>query len=1055
MTHFSLPTITQKMTQTKRLFFLLLCLAIGQVLVAQTTYTTTADGDWDDIASWDANGIPPEPIPANATVEVGHRVSIATNKTNDGTINTNGSGRIAVATNGALTNNGTINGNSASASSVEGALEAFSGGSIVNNSEIVLTKVGANQPNIVLFTGGSLTNNSGATVDLVDGDIGFFGTGLLTNEDGALIKIGGPSSIRTASTGTAVSLSNAGTIENNGFLRATQGEIKNLSTGVINMTSVGGSFSGALWILRLLTNEGEINLLNSSASITLFQSTLDSSTGVLNLNDGRLSGNGFLITPSVSHNGFLLPGWTQPPGPAFATIDITGTYQGTGTLQIRIQNPTSGIASSELTTTSSIDLSQLGLRLPDGGYDPPIGASYRIITATGGVTGTFSSTFLYNLPTGREWRVEYGTDFVNVVVVDDSACEPSPITCPADITMDNDDGDCGAIVTFTLPSGATASPSSGSFFSVGTTTVNVTGSDGCDGTSTCSFTVTINDTEAPAIKFCPNPIVNLDNTNDRCGAIIVFSPTPEDNCPGASIEQTEGPASGSLFPIGSTTVVFVATDAADLTTECRFTVNVTDNQKPEITCPSNATVGTDGGLCGADIHLPAPSADDNCGVTQLKGRYRLVDENDNPLGSYTSRMNDPSGYLAVGRYQINWRAKDAANNKRSCSYYVTVEDDEDPTAVCKDVAVDFNGEASIDLMVSQVWNEAASDDNCGTVYYVSTSPSLSISCDDLGSVVPLTVTIRDEAGNTDQCTADVTVTGLPCGWSEGPDDGSLNCPGDTDVDYDVDDESFSMSSDGCWQGSHDPDKAAYVYQELCGDGTLTARLASINTAGYAGLMLREILDPESRRAGALKDFSTRRVRREYRSSYGGSVARIHSNRSRVEWFRIVRKGDEIKSYTSTNGSYWRLLYRVVMPNLDDCVYIGLMAYSKDSSSEVEAVFDNVSFSGSGSSLIDNNNSLPNSFTAFDTDLSIEQPEVNIFPNPSNGQSQIELNGFQETPAQIMVRDAFGKVVRQIEVDYPEGTVLPLDLQDMPAGLYLISVMQEQQQVITKKLMIQK
>ncbi|NET31229.1 MAG: HYR domain-containing protein [Cyanothece sp. SIO1E1] len=538
-----------------------------------------------------------------------------------------------------------------------------------------------------------------------------------------------------------------------------------------------------------------------------------------------------------------------------------------------------------------------------------------------------------------------------------SACEPTPITCPADIVTNNDNGDCGALVSFSLPDGATATPPSGSFFPVGTTTVEVEGSDGCDGTSTCSFTVTINDTEAPTIKFCPLPNVNLNNTNDRCGAIIAFGPTPEDNCPGASIEQTEGLASGSLFPIGSTTVVFVATDAASLTTECRFTVNVKDNQAP--------------------------------------------------------------------------------------------------IAVCKDVTVEFNGETSIDLTPSEVWNQAASSDNCGNVYYAGASPSLSISCDDLGNTVPLTVTIHDGNGNMDNCTADVTVTGLPCGWSEGADDGSLNCPGDTDVDYDVDDESFSMSSDGCWQGSHDPDKAAYVYQELCGDGTLTARLASINTAGYAGLMLRETLDPESRRAGAVKDFSTRRVRREYRSSYGGSVARIHSNRSRVKWFRIVRKGNEIKSYTSTNGSYWRLLYRVVMPNLDDCVYIGMMAYSKNSSSEVEAVFDNVSFSGSGSSLIDNNNSLPNSFTAFDTDLEIEQPDVNIFPNPSNGQSQIELNGFQETPAQIMVRDAFGKVVRQIEVDYPEGTVLPLDLQDMPAGLYLISVMQDQQQVITKKLMIQK
>ncbi|NET31230.1 MAG: HYR domain-containing protein [Cyanothece sp. SIO1E1] len=565
-----------------------------------------------------------------------------------------------------------------------------------------------------------------------------------------------------------------------------------------------------------------------------------------------------------------------------------------------------------------------------------------------------------------------GTTRNRIARLNGEDCTSTPISCPSNVVQSNDSGDCGAVVNFTLPTGATATPSSGSFFPVGIATVNVEGDDGCGETSTCSFTVTINDTE-----------------------------------------------------------------------------------KPSISCPSNTTVGTDDGECGADLVLPAPDADDNCGVTQLRGRYRLVDENDNPLGSYTSRMDDPSGYLAVGRYQINWRAKDAANNKRSCSYYLTVEDDEDPSAICQDVVVEFNGEASIDLAVSQVWNEAASDDNCGLVSYVDTSPSLSISCDDLGSIVPLTVTISDEAGNTANCTAAVTVIGLPCGSSAGADNGSLNCLGDTDVAYDIDNESFTISANGCWHDPSDPDKGAHIYQELCGDGSMTVRLASISPEGYAGLMLRESVDPQARRAGALKNISTRRVRGENRFSYGGSVIKRNYNRSRVKWFRIVRDGDKVTSYTSTNGSYWRRLYRVVMSDLEDCVSIGMMAYSQNASSEVIAVFDNVSFSGSGSSLIDNENSLPNSFTAFDTDLEIEQPDVNIFPNPSNGQSQIELNGFPERPAQIMVRNAFGKVVRQIEVDYPEGTVLPLDLQDMPAGLYLISVMQEQQQVITKKLMIQK
>lgn len=97
-----------------------------------------------------------------------------------------------------------------------------------------------------------------------------------------------------------------------------------------------------------------------------------------------------------------------------------------------------------------------------------------------------------------------------------------------------------------------------------------------------------------------------------------------------------------------------------------------------------------------------------------------------------------------------------------------------------------------------MWNEVVSDDNCGIVYYVSIFLFFSISCDDLGSVVLLIVMIWDEVGNIDNCIVDVIVIGLFCDWFEGFDDGSFNCFGDIDVDYDVDDESFFMSSDGCW-----------------------------------------------------------------------------------------------------------------------------------------------------------------------------------------------------------------------------------------------------------------
>lgn len=1120
MIKFHLPTINQKMTQTKRLFSLLLCLAIGQVLLSQTTYTTIAGGNWDDAANWDANGIPPNPIPANATVEIKHGIFSIVAKTNNGTINLEGTSSVFAMLQPVsdFDNYGTVDMkntyselrgnvgtfNNKSGGVVKGNYMSFWNGATFNNEAGALVDINTIR---VTSQGANSLNNAGILNCYGSGTSGSSSYGPITNSAGAEFNAYGPFSVI-----------------NNSFTNG--GAIKTF----MDYFSVGGTYTGQAgssieWILPASGS--------ASTDYPTFQNfgTGDYSGSTLTVS----LANGF--EPSGGDVFYIFTGSSVPTNSiSLPTLSGGKTWKETRTssqiiLEVEAPAPTApgaALASSgnnQLVTVpddASLDIEcQLSIEFwckptayeiwgaivmkaagnswgggygiylfnselrfyPTGfgsqhstGYNLPLNQWTHIAATYDGseskvyVNGSLVSTKTIGLPIPtnnfpmgisgdpgfpsfnfnghldevRVWGKELSQSEIqanmNCEIQGTSDClranyhfnqgvagaDNSAVTTLIDDSGNGNDG--------TLGSGYALTGTNSNWVAPG----GVTSGQACNSSIVCEPIVSTPPT-------CPGNVV-VSNDDGLCGAYVTFAVESGD---------VASPPSGSYFPVGTATVVITGSSDCGEAQTCSFTVTVNDTEKPSISCPSNTTVGTDDGECGADVHLPAPNADDNCGVTELKGRYRLVDENDNPQGSYTSRMNDPSDYLAVGRYQINWRAKDAAGNKRSCSYYVTVEDDEDPTAVCKDVVVEFNGESSIDLALSQIWNEAASDDNCGAVHYVGTSPSLSISCADLGSVVPLTVTIRDEEGNTDNCTADVTVTGLPCGWSEGPNDGSINCPGETDVDYDVADESFSMSSDGCWQGTNDPDKTAYVYQELCGDGTLTARLASINTEGYAGLMLRETLDPESRRVGALKDFSTRRVRREYRSTYGGYVARLHSNRSRVKWFRIVRKGNEIKSYTSTNGSYWRLLYRVVLPNLEDCVYIGMMAYSKNSSSEVEAVFDNVSFSGSGSSLIANSTSLPSSIKAFETDLEVNEAEVNIFPNPSNGQSQIELNGFAETPAQIWVRDAFGKVVRQIELDQPEGAVLPLDLQDLPAGLYLISVRQDQQEIITKKLMIQR
>jgi len=110
-------------------------------------------------------------------------------------------------------------------------------------------------------------------------------------------------------------------------------------------------------------------------------------------------------------------------------------------------------------------------------------------------------------------------------------------------------------------------PPSGSTFPVGTTTVTALATDASGNTASCSFTVTVNDTQPPAIT-CPPSVIGMS------GVVTFADPTVTDNCPGATFVCN--PPSGSMFPAGVTTVTCTATDGSGNTTQCSFVVATFD-----------------------------------------------------------------------------------------------------------------------------------------------------------------------------------------------------------------------------------------------------------------------------------------------------------------------------------------------------------------------------------------------------------------------------------------------------------------------------------------------
>lgn len=168
------------------------------------------------------------------------------------------------------------------------------------------------------------------------------------------------------------------------------------------------------------------------------------------------------------------------------------------------------------------------------------------------------------------------------VTVNDTTA-PTIGACPTNQTV-SAGANCTATVTFSTPTAndnctanptVTCSPASGSSFALGVTTVTCTARDAASNSSSCSFTVTVNDTTVPTIS-CPGN----QSAGSSGGAVAVVFPTPTamDNCT-ATPNVTCNPASGSNFPVGVTTVSCTARDSANNQSQaCSFTVTVTVNQ---------------------------------------------------------------------------------------------------------------------------------------------------------------------------------------------------------------------------------------------------------------------------------------------------------------------------------------------------------------------------------------------------------------------------------------------------------------------------------------------
>ncbi|MEO1260123.1 MAG: HYR domain-containing protein [Bacteroidota bacterium] len=372
------------------------------------------------------------------------------------------------------------------------------------------------------------------------------------------------------------------------------------------------------------------------------------------------------------------------------------------------------------------------------------------------------------------------------VTVNDT--QPPFLACPADTTvfiagsvadtmifdigLDSLSDNCMVDTFFHTFSGAMMGSgdgdASGTSFVPGETTVTYTAVDGSGNMDSCSFVVNI--LQSVIIDLvCPSNY-SVPTDAGQCSAVVDTDAPSVDPVTGVdtiyyvltNATTGSGPDSvpdDQVFNAGTTTVTYTAVSVTNDTSICSFTVTVTDQEDPVITCPSTL--------------IEIDNTTDSCGVI-FDANLQLATATDNCPGVLVTYSVVSGALLPVGTNTITATATDQGTNSASCTYEVMVRDTQPPLISPCPADIIVNNDLGICGAVV-TWTPPTATDNCG-VLFIEPTPY------EPGDTIPvgvefITYTASDAAGNVTECIFSVTVrdTEMP----------NLNpCPDDITVSND-------------------------------------------------------------------------------------------------------------------------------------------------------------------------------------------------------------------------------------------------------------------------------
>lgn len=421
-----------------------------------------------------------------------------------------------------------------------------------------------------------------------------------------------------------------------------------------------------------------------------------------------------------------------------------------------------GVLTFTLTANTEITFSKCPTSAVYGEISYPVG----IIHDYPGGASIFDASGTYPVGDTQVTWTDGVNQCINTVTVVD--VNPIPISCDGPYTIVGDNNCQGTLPDLVDPALGLVSVDTSLSCSIRTMTfsqgdpigtlfndsirVTISAQDslGNPASNTCEIVVLVSDT-LPPVPTCPaNVTVYADNTctaNAGVGALMFTDCDPTTVTVTNDFNNTDD-ATG-LYPIGTTDVIWTATDISGKSASCTMQVIVLDTIAPIFNAYADVTAPNDLGVCNAVVNFSAPT------VSSCDSSTVVVTQTDVTGFSSGSAFNE-------GITTLEFTATDASGNTDTITFDVIVTDNENPTITCPaDIAVNiFHYQTTAVVPFSP----PTVADNCTAIPPNFTQTDVtgltSGSSFPIGTTT-LEYTAADAAGNRTICSFNIGVSQLP------------------------------------------------------------------------------------------------------------------------------------------------------------------------------------------------------------------------------------------------------------------------------------------------------